>query len=122
MRYDGRDHTRDRAKWRCPAMTNNCVSCPLASPCSDSPYRRTIYTKTADNPRFFTVVPRQSKKWWTIMNQRTYSERVNKQILVDCGIEVNGVRTRSCLTLWLTAAMMVIHLNAQYKYSKLESL
>ncbi len=42
------------------------------------------------------------------------------EALIDCGIEASGVRTRSRLTLWLTAAMMVIHLKAQYKYAYLK--
>lgn len=120
MTYNGRDYTRNRTKWRCPAVTKKCVRCPLAEPCSASPYGRTVYTATADNPRFFPVIPRGSPKWRKIMNQRTATERINKQALIDCGIEASGVRTRSRLTLWLTAAMMVIHLKAQYKYAYLK--
>ncbi|MGM0124305.1 hypothetical protein IGI37_002764 [Enterococcus sp. AZ194] len=117
MTYDGRETKRSRAKFRCPAKMKKCIKCPLEKPCSSSPYGRTVYTKTDDNPRFFTEVPRDSKQWRTIMKQRTNIERINKQLLRDCGIEASGVRTRSRLTLWLTAAMMVIHLKAQYKYA-----
>lgn len=116
MVYHGRDHTRCRNKFCCPAMAKKGVVCPLSESCSPSPYGRTVYTKTEDNPRFFTTVPRSSKKWQLVMNQRTSIERINKQVLRDCGIENNGVRTRGRINLWITMAMMVIHLKAQYKY------
>ena len=116
MIYHGRDDSRCRNKFRCPAMAKKGVVCPLEKYCSSSPYGRTVYTKTEDNPRFFTVVPRNTKQWQLVMNQRTSIERINKQVLRDCGIENNGVRTRGRINLWITMAMMVIHLKAQYKY------
>lgn len=116
MVFDGRDYTRHRNKFRCPAKASKCVACPLRAPCSQSDYGRTVYTKTDDNPRFFTEVPRQSAKWRSVMKQRTSIERINKQVLRDCGVENSGVRTRGRITFWLTMAMMVIHLKAQYKH------
>lgn len=118
MIYDGRDNTRCRNKFRCPAMAKKDVKCPLSAYCSSSPYGRTVYTKTEDNPRSFTVVPRNSKKWRSVMKQRTSIERINKQVLRDCGIENSGVRTRGRINVWMTMAMMVTHLKAQYKCQK----
>lgn len=117
MIFNWSDKQRMRTKWRCPAMTKKCVSCPLEEPCSTSAYGRIFYTKSKDNLRFFPEIPRQSTHWHQLMKQRTAVERINKQTLIDCGIEANGVRTKSRLTLWLTASMMVIHLKAQYKYA-----
>lgn len=117
MTLNWHDPHRMRTKWRCPAMTTKCVTCPLAQPCSPSTYGRTFYTKMADNPRFFPAIPRQSSQWKALMKQRTAVERLNKQVLVDCGIEASGVRTKGRITLWLTAAMMVVHLKALYKYT-----
>ena len=121
MIYNGRDNTRCRNKFRCPAMAKKGVQCPLSEYCSKSPYGRTVYTKTEDNPRTFTVIPRNSKKWNSVMKQRTSIERINKQVLRDCGIENNGVRTRGRINVWITMAMMVIHLKAQYKSQKNEN-
>lgn len=116
MIFNWHDSSRCRNKFRCPAKAKTDCQCPLNTPCSTSSYGRTVYTRTEDNPRFFTAVPRDSRAWCKVMNQRTSVERINKQVLQDCGIENNGVRTRSRITLWLTAAMMVIHLKAQYNY------
>lgn len=118
MTFNWHDTQRKRTKWRCPAMMAKCATCPLSKPCSSSPYGRTFYTKMADNPRFFTAIARGSAQWKALMKQRTAVERLNKQVLIDCGIEASGVRTKSRLTLWMTAAMMVIHLKAQYKIAK----
>ena len=115
MIYNGRDNTRCRNKYRCPAKAKKGVTCPLSEPCSPSLYGRTFYTKTIDNPRAFPVIPRDSKLWFSIMKQRTSIERINKQVLRDCGIEDSGVRTRGRINVWITMAMMVIHLKAQYK-------
>lgn len=78
MIYDGRDNQRRRNKFHCPAKCKKKCSCPLNEPCSPSSYGRTVYTKTADNPRFFTTVPRGSRQWNKIMKQRTSVERINK--------------------------------------------
>lgn len=99
-------------------MMAKCVICPLSEPCSSSPYGRIFYTKMADNLRLFPAISRKSDEWKVLMKQRTAVERINKQVLIDCGIEASGVRTNSRLTLWMTAAMMVIQLKAQYKVSK----
>lgn len=117
MSYNWHDTKRMRTKWRCPAMTSKCLTCPLKEPCSPSDYGRTFYTKSTDNLRLFPAIPRQSEQWKALMKQRTAVERINKQVLIDCGIETNGVRTKGRITLWLTAAMMVIHLKARYKYA-----
>ena len=114
----GRDNTRDRTKFRCPVAAGKCASCPLGQWCSKSAYGRVVYTKNADNPRFFTDIPRHSKHWREVMKQRTAIERNNKQILQDYGLDHTRVRTRSRLTLWVTMAMMLIHLKAQSKQVK----
>ncbi len=116
MTFNWQDNQRKRTKRRCSAITTKCVTCSLKDPCSNSSYGRTYYTKTEDNPRFFSEIPRQSKRWKPLMKERIAVERINKQVLIDCGIEKSGVRTKSRITFWLTAAMMVIHLKAQYKY------
>lgn len=97
MTFNWQDNQRKRTKWRCPAMTTKCVTCPLKEPCSNSSYGRTFYTKTEDNPRFFPEVPRQSKRWKQLMKERTAVERINKQVLIDCGIDKSGVRTKNHL-------------------------
>jgi hypothetical protein len=52
--------------------------CPLKQNCKpDSSLGPFVYIRSAENPRFFPPVPRDSQKYKDIMNLRSGSERVN---------------------------------------------
>ncbi|WP_234399833.1 hypothetical protein [Paenibacillus popilliae] len=71
---------RQRIKWRCPAKVGKW-ECP--TPCSPSEYGRTFYTSTADNPRLFPRIRRDSKEWRKRYALRTGVERCIKRQKVD---------------------------------------
>lgn len=59
---DGIEKGRKRIKYRCA----NCyhkdgIHCDHK--CSDSDYGLVVHTPTKDNPRFFSIPPRESKEW-----------------------------------------------------------
>jgi hypothetical protein len=114
----GFDHSRGRHKWRCPeAVKGNCQNCPLfgTEQCpTQSTYGRTYYTYLKTNPRYFTKTRRGSRKWYKIYKERSAIERVNKQVLLDFGIENSKVRGRKRIYFSVTMAFIAIHLKAQF--------
>lgn len=117
MKFDGHSTDRNRNKWRCPfAVKKEFEKCPLGQNCSQSSYGRTKYTQPADDPRLFTKVPRNTKKWTKIYNERSGCERLNKQLLIDYKIEQSKIRGKKQYYLALIAAGMDIHLKAQYAF------
>ncbi|WP_240463683.1 hypothetical protein [Paenibacillus apiarius] len=77
-------------KWRCPAKVGKW-ECP--TPCSPSEYRRTFYTSTADNPRLFPRIRRDSKEWRKRYALRTGVERCIKRQKVDYKLEASRGRS-----------------------------
>jgi hypothetical protein len=78
MVFCGYQKDRNRLKWRCPKVAGsrrvkNEVHCD--TPCSPSPYGRTVYTKPHDDLRLFTPTPRNSKAWRAVYSLRSGSER-----------------------------------------------
>ena len=57
-----------RNKWLFPVQCDNCTKCPMES-------KKTHYTKTLDNPRYFTRILRGSKQWRTLYKRRSTTER-----------------------------------------------
>lgn len=86
----GRDKKRHRHKWRCPAKVGGW-ECP--TPCSDSDYGRTFHTSTADNPRLFPRVKRDSKQWYKRYALRTGVERCIKRQKIDYKLESSRGRS-----------------------------
>jgi len=81
---------RLRVKWRCPAKVGKW-ECP--HPCSPSDYGRTFYTATADNPRLFPRIRRDSKEWRARYASRTGVERCIKRQKVDYKLEASRGRS-----------------------------
>ncbi|MBM7856130.1 hypothetical protein JOC37_002560 [Desulfohalotomaculum tongense] len=76
-----------RIKWRCPLVLGKVDFCSCKDKCSTSNYGRTVYTKPSWDLRIFTPVSRSSAVWKQEMKNRTSVERLNKNILVDYGLE-----------------------------------
>ena len=114
MQYWGFDEKRCRFKWRCPKITGkkrkrNKIDCK--SPCTNSSYGFTCYTKPEWNRRIFTHIPRGSALWKQMYNKRSVSERVNKRYN-DYGLVSARVR-ENCYWYHLAhLAAMNMHLNA----------
>jgi hypothetical protein len=124
MKASGIDKTRGRMKWRCPEATKkggNCQDCPFfdTEKCpTKSTYGRTFYTYLKDNPRLFTSIVRDTKKWYQTYKERSSIERINKQVLLDFGIENSKVRGRKRIYFSIIMAFKAIHLKAQFSITE----
>ena len=114
--FCGKD--RCRIKWRCPRVLGKVNASDVCSSCSPSPYGRVVYTKPAWDPRLFCRIPRGTKQWKKLMKQRTASERVNKRILHDYGVENSKCRGKNRISFLILLAAINIHLDAQLKTLK----
>lgn len=105
-----------RVKYRCPDKTGD-YACPLAEYCSEKPYGRvyTISIHTEEDLRFYTKIPRNSKKWYRLYKERSSVERTNKQLLIDHGIENSMIRSKRRNFIQCIFACIDIHLKAQYE-------
>ncbi|MCR4436138.1 MAG: hypothetical protein QHH06_10195 [Clostridiales bacterium] len=113
----GFNKDRCRLKYRCPLATGKIASCPYKGQCSSSDYGRCFYTKPSWDLRLFTEVPRGSIEWKEEMNSRTSSERVNKRLLNDYGLELSRTRGKKRIFWWSVIHSVNIHLDARLKAS-----
>lgn len=111
---------RNRLKWRCPCVLGKEERTATCDSCSPSPYGRVCYTKPSWDPRLFTKIPRGSKQWKNIMNERTACERINNRILNDYGVENSKVRGKKRYSFYTMIAAINIHLDAQVKKLKFD--
>ncbi|MBA9087375.1 hypothetical protein FHR92_003859 [Fontibacillus solani] len=86
----GKCSGRQRTKWRCPAKVGKW-ECP--HPCSPSAYGRTFYTSTANNPRLFPRIRRDSREWKERYALRTGVERSIKRQKIDYKLEASRGRS-----------------------------
>ena len=113
----GYNHDRCRIKYRCPLVLGRIKSCDCKEQCSPSAYGRCIYIKPTWDLRLFTIVPRGSDEWKEQMKSRTTSERVNKRILNDYGLELSHTRGKK-RTFWLSVIHSInVLLDARLKLS-----
>jgi len=122
MVYDGFLKDRCRIKWRCPLAMGKIPACSYKGMCSSSAYGRTFYTKPEWDPRLFTPIPRNSLLWKVEMKKRSASERVNKRILNDYGLERARARGKKRWSWWLMIHSINIHLDARLKVSRFDFL
>lgn len=113
----GFNKDRCRLKYRCPLATGKIDSCPHKEQCSCSDYGRCFYIKPSWDLRLFTKVPRGSEEWKQEMNSRTSSERVNKRLLNDYGLELSRTRGKKRIFWWCVVHSLNIHLDAMLKVS-----
>jgi hypothetical protein len=102
-----------RYKYRCPAKVLKSCTCPLETPCSTSGYGRTVHIKASDDLRLYPNISRSSKLWRKLFKQRSASERVIKQVLVDHDLEDMSIRTKHRNFFFTVLACIDIHLKAQ---------
>ena len=113
----GYNPDRCRIKYRCPLAVGKIESCSCKDQCSPSDYGRCIYIKPVWDLRLFTVVPRGTKDWKDHMKTRTTSERVNKRILNDYGLELAHLRGKK-RTFWYSLVHSLnVLLDARLKMS-----
>jgi hypothetical protein len=113
----GYNRDRCRIKYRCPLAVGKIDSCDCIEQCSPSPYGRCIYIKPTWDLRLFTVIPRGSDEWKKLMNSRTTSERVNKRILNDYGLEHAHLRGKKRTFWWSLIHSLNVLLDARLKKS-----
>lgn len=65
-----------RRKWLFPVQCDSCDKCQAHS-------KKTFYTKTTDNPRFFTAILRDSDEWKQLYKRRSTTERLWDRINND---------------------------------------
>ena len=113
MIRDYYDKIRHRIKYRCPLALGKISSCNYIAQCSPSSYGRVVYVKPKDDLRLFTIIPRNSDEWKHEMKKRTSSERVNKRILEDYGLEKAKARGKKHWSWWTLIHSINLHLDAQ---------
>lgn len=111
MIRDGTEKDRMRIKYRCPNVYH-CDGIHCDHKCSDSPYGRVVHTATKDNPRLFTIPPRDSDEWKREYRKRTSSERCNKREKKDYQLESGRHRSTKQWYCRLYCIMMCQHLDA----------
>lgn len=118
MKYWGKC-SRNRFKWRCPAKVGKWV-CP--HPCSPSSYGRTFYTSTADNPRLFPRVRRDSKEWKQSYSLRSGVERCIKRQKIDYRLESSRGRSSRHWNIRVYFIAMCQHADAWLEEAKKNNL
>ena len=111
MKRDGCEVKKNRVKYRCP-LTTRKNGCSCSTPCSDSPYGRTVKLQMKDDPRVINIPHRDSKEWKLEYNARTSSERCNKREKNDFLLESGSHRSSRDWYCRLYCIMMCQHLDA----------
>ena len=110
---------RNRRKFRCPLACGKIDSCSHQADCqSESAYGRTVYVSPDQDLRFICRIPRGSKDWKSRMKSRTTSERVNKRLLNDYGLEKHQARGKKRIFWWSLVHSVNILLDAAQKIPK----
>jgi hypothetical protein len=104
MTPNGYEAGRDAVRFKCPAKAYG-VSCPEQGDCKCKNIRIPLST----DPRIFTQVQRESKRWKRFYRKRTSIERVNSRFDVSFGYEDRLIRGKARMTLHvgLTLAVML---------------
>jgi hypothetical protein len=108
-----------RRKFRCPLACGRIDHCDHKEAChSDSAYGRTIYVTQHQNLRFATRIRRGSAQWKAILRSRTASERFNKRLLNDYGLEKHKARGNKRIFWWSLVHATNILLDAARKLNR----
>jgi uncharacterized protein YjiS (DUF1127 family) len=110
---------RNRRKFRCPLACGKLDHCDHKAVCkSESDYGRTVYVSSDQDLRHICRIPRGSKQWKSLMKARTASERVNKRLLNDYGLEKHQARGKKRIFWWSLVHSVNILLDAAQKIPK----
>lgn len=118
MVYWGKCADSCRLKWRCPVACGRESSCSCKADCSPSSYGRCVYTKPDWDIRLYTPIPRGTKEYKKIYNNRTGSERVNNRILNDYHLHDMRIHGKKRYSFFAMIAGINIHLDARIKKLK----
>ena len=103
MTPNGYEKERDAARFKCPAQAYG-RECPEQERCRCKNIRIPLST----DPRIFTQVQRESKRWKRYYNKRTAVERVNSRFDVTLGFEERLVRGKARMTLNTSLALAIM--------------
>ncbi|MEA1964687.1 MAG: transposase [Candidatus Aerophobetes bacterium] len=111
---------RGRNKWRCPICSlaqYKDEECPYRDICQQkkSKYGRVVYTRSKENYRYFTPVPRDSDLWKELYKKRSISERSFKVKKRDYKLTATRTRGRKMWAIRVALACMCQHIDAQAK-------
>ena len=108
MYFDGYENKRGTLKYRCPAKAQGW-NCPYSDHCNGTrSYGRTVRVRCSDDPRRFPPVPRNTKTFTRLHNQRTAVERVNCRIKKQSGLHTD-VLAGAARCLAAVSGAMIIH-------------
>ena len=113
MVFWGYDRCKHATKWRSPCVLGKCSQCE--HPCSESPYGRTVYTKPEWDIRLYTPIPRGTREWKNVYNDRTSTERINNRILNDYGLHAMRIHGKDHYSFFTMIICICIHLDAWHK-------
>lgn len=109
LRFLGYEKDREALKYGCP--------CDGAGPCPFFGARCNkatggpgviIRQKLSDNFRYYTAIPRESKKWDREYDRRTAVERVNGRLKQVLDLEYTGLRGKAKVTLRACCGLIVM--------------
>jgi len=109
LRFLGYEKDREALKYGCP--------CDGAGPCPFFGARcnkatggpgLTLRQKLSDNFRYYTAIPRESKKWQREYDRRTAVERVNGRLKQVLDLEYTGLRGKAKVTLRACCGLIVM--------------
>jgi hypothetical protein len=103
MTPNGYETARDAVRFKCPAMAYG-FECPDMEACRCKNIRVPLWT----DPRIFTQVQRESRKWERYYNKRTSVERVNSRIDGAYGFEQRRTRGLARTKVHVGLAMLVM--------------
>ena len=116
MRFLRNDEESQRWLYECPMLSEESCQCKNQSGCPYSSIRKKLLAiNPKDSPRFFTVIPRGTTEFGTIFNERSSSERINKTLLKDYGLEEIMMRNADHRSFLVAAACVFIHIRAWIK-------
>ena len=117
MQYWGVEEKKSRFKWRCPKITGKKINrdkVDCDTPCTESSYGFTCYTKPEWDRRIFTDIARGLALWKKLYRKRPVSERVNKRYN-DFGLNTARVRENCYWHHLAHMAAINMHLDAWVK-------
>lgn len=105
MSHNGYEASRDCIRKQCPMVAYKSMICPGQAHCRA---RTGVRIPLSFDPRIFTAIPRDTRKWKREYRRRTSVERVNSRLDVSYGFEHHGIRGLKKMTLRISLALLVM--------------
>jgi hypothetical protein len=122
MAYWGRDG--EYLKWRCPAAVEKRKCACTLDNCTTSSYGMVLKVRIAEDPRRFSGLSRDSKKWKRLYRKRTACERVNGRLKEYLLLDRQHVRGKAKVTVNVVFSLLVMLASAiaMAELDKLDSI